>query len=79
MNFPRAFFRFRHPFLSKMHSTKTQTFESELFYDGRNFGDVIDTKWGRIYILPCEHFGLSVHDLYSITSNQIYGFFRLPD
>ncbi len=61
------FFRFLHPFLSKCMQRMRKRRKSNLiliFFDGRKFrrqcANVIDTTWGRIYLLTCENFRLSV-------------------
>ncbi len=65
--FSHAFFQFfhiLHPFLSKCMQRMWKRRKSNLiriFFDGRKFrrqcANVIDTTWGRIYFLTCEHFG----------------------
>ncbi len=58
------FFRIPHPFLSKCMQRMRKRRKSNLiriFFEGRKFqrqcANVIDTTWGRIYFLTCEHFG----------------------
>ncbi len=62
--FSHAFFRIPHPFLSKCMQRMRKCRKSNLiriFFDDWKFrrqcANVIDTTWGRIYFLTCEHFG----------------------